>query len=384
MKKILINASNLHVGGGIQVAASFIFEFSKMLEEFSNFDIYIYASTEVNKNLVLQGVNVKILNSYTVLDVNGLEALIPSVSRKFKGFDLIFTLFGPFYSLITAPVHIVGFAQAWIIYPNNDCYSMLSFVKRIKTKLIYWTKSHFFKLANELVVELDHVKHGVITQLGVSPDKVHVVHNCISSIYFYESKWQSLVINKFAGFIRLGYLGRNYIHKNTALFPMIVTELEQIHGIKSRFYVTFTEQEWAACTPEFRSVCINVGPLTVAQCPSFYQAIDGVVFPSLLECFSATPLEAMVMEKPLFASDRAFNRDICGPYAHYFDPLSATSAAQSIAKIFNLTAPNPDALRAARQHALQFSNSRKRAEKYLALLVSKVNQPHTPKKPSLV
>lgn len=33
MKKILINASNLHVGGGVQVAASFITELSQILKE---------------------------------------------------------------------------------------------------------------------------------------------------------------------------------------------------------------------------------------------------------------------------------------------------------------------------------------------------------------
>jgi glycosyltransferase involved in cell wall biosynthesis len=172
-------------------------------------------------------------------------------------------------------------------------------------------------------------------------------------------------------------LGRNYIHKNTAIFPEIVDALKNTHNIIAKFFVTFTEEEWHRCSPKFKSVCVNVGPLAVAQCPSFYKSLDAVVFPSLLECFSATPLEAMAMEKPLFASDRSFNRDICGLHAYYFDPLDPASAAQSIASVFTGTCPDTVALQAAREHAINFSNSKERAEKYMALLMG-----DTPAKPT--
>jgi len=75
------------------------------------------------------------------------------------------------------------------------------------------------------------------------------------------------------------------------------------------------------------------------------------------------------MEKPLFASDRPFNRDICGPHAHYFDPLDPSSAAQAIANVFKGNGPDPIALKAAREHAINFSSPKERAEKYLALLM---------------
>ena len=58
--------------------------------------------------------------------------------------------------------------------------------------------------------------------------------------------------------------------------------------------------------------------------------MDAIIFPSLLECFSATPLEAMAMEKPFFASDREFIRDVCSDYALYFDPEDPISAANVI------------------------------------------------------
>ena len=52
MKKILINASNLHVGGGVQVAASFITELSQILKEQKiNADCSVIVSTSVKRSL---------------------------------------------------------------------------------------------------------------------------------------------------------------------------------------------------------------------------------------------------------------------------------------------------------------------------------------------
>ena len=371
MPRVFINASNLHVGGGVQVAVSFINELLRSSMAANKFTFF--ASTEVHENLLSIGCDISRFSHYEVVNIHGVEVMRSKADGKLDQQDTVFTLFGPLYRLRPPFKCIVGFGQSWIIYPNNECYAMLPFIVRLKTRLKYWVQAQFFKRADILVVELEHVKQGLIRELGIPAKRIHVVHNCISSIYLDETVWQTVEAPKLEGYLRLGFLGRNYLHKNTAVFPAIADTLEQQHGLKVRFYVTFTEQEWAACTPEFRAVCINVGPLSVAQCPRFYQALDGVVFPSLLECFSATPLEALAMEKPLFASDRSFNRDICGLHAHYFDPLSPATAAQAIANVFNGAGPNPEALRVAREHAIHFSSPKERAEKYLTLLMSDTN-----------
>src|SRR5690606_15046068 len=100
----------------------------------------------------------------------------------------------------------------------------------------------------------------------------------------------------------------------------------------------------------------------------FYRAMDAVIFPSLLECFSATPLEAMAMEKPLIASDRPFNRDVCSDHAHYFDPMAPDTAADQVAKLFSNGTADVNALRLAREHAINFASPRERAQRYLEIL----------------
>lgn len=74
------------------------------------------------------------------------------------------------------------------------------------------------------------------------------------------------------------------------------------------------------------------------------------------------------MKKPLFASDRRFNRDVCSSYANYFDPLSAASAADAIGLYFRSGRLDEIALKTAQEHALCFSSAEERADKYLALL----------------
>lgn len=366
MKTTLINTSNLHVGGGVQVATSAISEIAKVVSPTDGLSALLSSEVEDNLRALSQSQTDSI--QFETLDVHGLAPFNIPARRKLNTYRIIFTIFGPLYRW-RPPFHsVVGFAQPWIIYPHNECYGRMSLLQRLRTRLKFWLQGKFFKRADVLIVELEHVKQGLVRELGIDPRKIYVVHNCLSSLYKNESTWQPLAIPKIDCDLRLGFLGRNYMHKNTSIFPEIAELLEAQHGIKARFYVTFSEAEWQACTPAFRAVCVNVGIINVGQCPTFYKAIDGVVFPSLLECFSATPLEAMAMERPLFASDRPFNRDVCMDHAHYFDPLSPQSTVDKIAQVFSNGGPDKVALKAASNHAITFSSAQERAEKYLALI----------------
>ncbi len=370
----LINTSNLHVGGGVQVATSFIGELTSMPTLPPG--LVVWASSAVDANLRKLGCDLSALPGYEVVNSHGLKLLRSPLERRLQVFDAVFTVFGPLYVSKLAGINITGFAQPWIIHPNTDSELVLSWPQRWLNRLKFGLQTVFFRQANQLVVELDHVRAGLLRRGIGSPTSIHVVCNSLSSLYAYPSCWQAVAVADTDADIKLGFVGRNYAHKNTRIFPALIDLLRRDHGIKASIYVTFTEEEWAACDDTFRAVVTNVGPLFVAQCPTFYSRMDAVIFPSLLECFSATPLEAMAMEKPLFASDRPFNRDVCQGHAHYFDPLSPVSAAQAIAQVFLSGGPNPDALAAAREHAINFSSPMERAQQYLALLMKAASKTH--------
>lgn len=372
-KRVLINASNLHVGGGVQVAVSFLMELESMLQTLP-FSVDIWASSEVSANLLSSGSAVLQYEGYKTIDTFGLRFLFSRLQVDLMGYDLVFTVFGPVYSFLSMHNHVVGFAQPLIIYPDVRIGKEVDFLSGFVSKVKFGVQWFFFRRAGRLVVELGHVRERLVNIKCASVDRVDVVNNCVSSIYFDEAKWLSVpgLKVKRGGVIRLGLVARDYPHKNLDFLLQLARELRECSDLCFEFYVTLDCQEWDRRESEFKREIINVGPLSVAQCPDFYRFLNGVVFPSLLECFSATPIEAMVMKVPLFASDRGFVRDCCREHAVYFDPLNPKSAAKVISDWF--MAQGPDArlewVENAYRHVKALPNSRDRALAYVGIIGS--------------
>lgn len=366
-KKILINSANLHVGGGIQVAVSFIYEMTKISEyNFSNIDIIV--SDSVHQGLIALNTDISIFNNYRVLNLNGAKAFFSTFNNEIKKYDVVFTIFGPNYLRDQAKKEIVGFAQPWIIDFNNDLTKKMNVSTKIKERIKRYLQWLIFKRANLFIVELEHVKEKLINIKKINPSKIKIAYNSVSSIYFNKSQWSKISFEKTSADLHLGIISRNYKHKNLSILPDVAKLLLNKYNLHVNFYVTFNQIEWSVQSKDFKQNIINVGTLLPNECPSFYQKIDGVIFPSLLECFSATPLEALIMKKILFASDRDFVRDVCGNYAIYFDPLNIDSIAKVIVSYFHSDKNYSEYLENARNHAINFSNARNRALKYLEII----------------
>lgn len=367
-KKICINASNLHSGGGVQVAVSFIFELSQ-IETPSDLDVYIMVSTKVHENLLSIGCDLSSESYYEVYDSFGISALWSGLAVKLKDYDVVFTVFGPLYVFALSGKEITGFAQAWISSADDWLYRQFSFFYRAKARLKYAIQLFFFRKSDKLIVELDHVRNSLIGRIGIKGVKIEVVHNCLSSLYLRPDSWRVLCAPIEKRSYSIGFVARDYPHKNIDILPSIKQILLQRHGLAVDFFVTLTPDEWSHKSTFFKHSIVNAGALEVSQCPTFYSMMDAVIFPSLLECFSATPLEAMAMNKPLFASDRGFVRDVCGEFAFYFDPSDPDAVAEVIATYIMHVASNDGArLAAAKRHAFSFSDSKIRALRYVEII----------------
>ena len=366
-KLALINASNLHSGGGTQVAISFIHELSLMVDhDFSH--IHIITSSEVDKGLSRLNTKLGGFGNYKVINNYGLQALRSPLNNIIRNYDLVFTVFGPNYLRVKAKKDIVGFAQPWIINFDNPISQKLSFLNRNKLWMKFNLQWLFFIRSDHYVVELEHVKEKLIHNKKVQDKNISVVYNTVSSLYKDSNKWGLIELNKPENQLALGIVTRDYPHKNLDILPKVAQSLKLNHNLSVHFYTTLNNEEWSKRGSLFKSYVSTVGSLSPEECPSFYQQIDGVIFPSLLECFSATPLEAMVMEKPLFASDRDFVRDVCHDYAIYIDPLDADDIALKIANYFQSDKINTTQLKEAKEHAFNFSSARSRAEQYLKII----------------
>lgn len=323
MKHVLINASNLRFGGGVQVASSFINDLMTLDNCIDAF-VTIIVSDEVCSNLIyLENENLKIINFSEISIFNKFKFCF------FNRFDCVFTVFGPSYYLFRTKFHLTGFALPWMIYRDNEIFLKYSFFKKMKVRLFHFLKKSFLELNDGYVVEAMHVKKKLSEYLKLGTRDVHIVSNCCSDVFLKKECWEKVEYNKKEGFYYISYISRDYSHKNIDILPYVAKELIK-SGIFVKFLVTLTKSEYESKTKDFKIHCDNVGLLKLNQCPSLYDISDAVIFPSYLECFSAMPIEAMVMKKPLFASDRYFVKEFCGQYPFYFEPSSFLSIANSI------------------------------------------------------
>ncbi len=367
MKKILINCSNLHVGGGVAVATSFIDCLSVIQHD--DIDISLLLSSEVDQNLSALGVDPSLFTQYIVKDFFGLNALWKGLDNYFRDIDLVFTVFGPAYYLFPRAYHIVGFAQPYIVYPSNPISKNLSIPKKLIMRVKYKIQEWFYSRANSLVVELEHVERALRHKRLFMKKTIHIVYSSVHSVFNEPDKWGFLEIPFFPGSIKLGIISRNYPHKNLEILPDVKKRLQREYGLNVEFFVTLRDEEWMNCSLIFRKEIVNVGGLDLNQCPTFYSFMDGVIFPSFLECFSAVPIEAMMSKKPLFASDLPFIRDVCSCYCNYFKPSDSVDIARSISEYFYETEDQKAMfIDNAYNFVQEYPCPEKRASKYLSII----------------
>jgi glycosyltransferase involved in cell wall biosynthesis len=364
--RILLNFSNIRTGGGLQVAISFLTELNA--QQLSRcYDVFLSSAVaEAIPSKVFQNSNLKI----TIFDSIGIKGLFSKFSFSQAQYHVSFTLFGPKYTLTRSKNEIVGFAQPWISTPNNPLYKQMRFIDRLVTRFKFDIQSLFFRRSDRLVVELDHVKNGLAKHHLLGKIPVTVVKNALSSLYYDKDVWCEIEDIKVHKGLKLGLIARDYPHKNIAVLGDVAKLLNDHYGINVRFYLTLNSDEWKYHKEKFGVYGISVGPLSVYQCPRFYELMDGIVFPSLLECFSATPLETLFMGKPLFASDRGFVRDVCGEHALYFDPIDPHSIAAVIASFFLGATHDFELVEDAAKHVQHFSTAPQRALDYISIIES--------------
>lgn len=372
---IVLNASNLQGGGAVQVATSLVCELeSSLLKE----DIVLVLSSVVFKECTAIGVDFKGFRALHQIDHFGFKPFNKGLQEIFRNADLVFTVFGPLYLWRQPKISIVGFAQPWILYPASEAYLALPRSKRAITRLKYAIQQWFFRRnSSMMIVEAEHARKRLAALFPSLP--VVVVPNALNSVFLdaiMSDRAKALAKHAWPPYhsvrhVTLGHVGRAYSHKNLSILPAVRQTLWDRYGVKATIRTTLNEAEWASQSEAFRSSIENVGALSLRECISFYQDLDGVIFPSLLECFSAAPLEAMAMRLPLFASDRAFVRDFCGDIPFYFDPLDPGDIAAAIVRCLDL-APEELAARLDQgvSHVLAQPTAKDRGKRIAELLTS--------------
>lgn len=364
---LLVNTSNLYIGGGLQVGISVIEEFTKLKINF-----IAAVSPPIFEQLSKQAKKSCTVITSTPSGIFNFSARkkLDDLVKKYKITE-VFTVFGPSYWKPRVKNHLVGFAQAWLIYNTSIIFDKLLLKEKIKIIILSFIQPFYFKYnSTKLVTETDDVRLKIGKRLNISYKNVFTVSNTISSVFYEPKNYDRQILNRLPiknDDIWLLTIAHDYPHKNLG----IIAELIQKLPSRFKFILTVDDEFKIKIPAEFQDRVITVGKVSSAQCPPLYEVCDALFLPTLLECFSVSYVESMYMEKPIFTSNRAFAKTICEDAAYYFDPLKADDIADTIITAYeNLLVINEKCVH-GKELVTRFPSAKERAEKYLSILYAK-------------
>lgn len=369
---LIINLSNLYVGGGIQVGLSFINELNKSK---SNDNFYLFVSkpiiNQIDKNKFGEKFHFYLIPKPSLFLIGRFSN--NKLLKKLENFikpDITFTLFGPSYWKPKS-THITGFADGWVYNPNSIAYDKLPPIKRIQRIIVCKAKGFFLrKDASFFIVETSDAKKKLADTLNIVKNKIFVVGNTYSDIF--RKKEYTDVNNKYyiklppkqKNEYRLVYISHNYENKNLKIITKILPLLKN-ENIK--FILTIDQKEFDKTFYLFKKNIINLGPISHFSCPSVYKQCDALFAPTLLETFSAAYPESMKMGLPILTSNLSFAQNICKDAALYFNPLQPYDIVKKIKLLINDKTLHQNLLKKGKNRLKNFETAKSRALKYLYL-----------------
>lgn len=369
---VLINASNLKVGGGVQVALSII---ESLMNDNRGISFYFVVSEPIKLQLNItdylnHNVYICDINIYKYFDYVNSKKYLSKLELE-HNIDIVFSIFGPSFWKPKKAKHLVGFANAWLVSPRSSAYKVYPFlsgiISRIKNMVL--AKSLYDK-DNQYVTETMVMKQRFCSAFKCVPDSIDVVSNCLSPYFSNVSDLKYDVLEKVDG-IKFLTISHNYPHKNLESICEVGKLLREM-GYKFIFVVTFTEQQYDVMSDVFKDFTYNWGPVDLRDCPKLYNSCDALYLPTLIECFSVSYLEAMAMKKPILTSDLPFAHDVCGKSAFYFDPYNRNDIALTISKFIDLYVNSPDEIDLIVESyegiLLKFGDNEQRVNSYLKIL----------------
>lgn len=367
--KVLIDCSAIHTGGGLQVALSFI---NDLPEDNSLHDLNLYMSKEIEDALIKKNSDYR--KSFKTVKVKYRNILFEILLNFnwYRNFDIVFCLFGPAYFIFKPRRLISGFARPSLIYPEMD-YNQL-YIKRVMQRIKNTVHYLLLMRSDEFIVETKRVRDLLRSKLrnGNRDKKISVVYNCLSQEFVQAKSDRATYCKNFdksVDSVNFLYVGSNYAHKNLNILSTVFDELKNILHINIRLFVTMSDNDFDALNDNLKTYCHNLGYVNPGSLQSLMGQCDALLFPTLLECFSITPIEAMYCELPIICSDRPFIREFCKDTPFYFEPHDSSSITNAILDFINSDERRlNDKTAKGRTLAMSYDNSLIRTNKYLKRL----------------
>ena len=364
--RIIINTTNLKLGGALQVAISFIYESI----HFTDNDYYIFLSPTMKKEIdtkvfpdnfifyTFQNPSRFILFDKIIEQLNEAEKQIAP--------DCVFSVFGPTYWKPKAK-HVMGFANGLYLYGDLPYMKEMSLFEKVKLNMKkYYHKILLKNNANLYVVQTQDMKNRFSKFIDKPKDKIKVISGKYHSIFENEIKDLKLLPVKKENEFWFVTISAFYPHKKLEIINQLVKIIKE-KNLQIKFVLTIDNSILESKFKESKEYIINLGTVKLEECPYIYSRTDALFLPTLVESFSASYPEAMKMQKPILTSNYSFAKTVCKDSALYFNPFDTNDIMKQIMKIYSDKEIYNNMVKKGLEVVEELPSVKNRAEEYLNL-----------------
>jgi N-acetyl sugar amidotransferase len=367
--RILVNASTLVSGGGVQVGVGYI----KSTFRLSNNEYFYLVSRAIYNELLPLMQDAQREKMYlierspgTVLGWIYFYLVVRGVEKRFKP-DIVYSIgFPSYYSFDAA--EIGRYTNPWDIFPEPLPWHVFSSpLGRLRLRLATNIRRIFARRAFYFETQTPYARDCISEALRIPVERVSVIPNSINPEYKKYADREYAVESQ--GLLpalphRAFCIAADHLHKNLKIIPDIALTLLECHNLRVTFVFTLPRDSatWriisrSAASLGVEDLVINEGILSISECIAQYNKSSFVLLPTLLEVFSASYLEAMIMNRPIVTSDLGFARDICGSVAIYAKSNDVNDFARKIHLLLESPRVYQDCVHYGRRRFLDFPST---------------------------
>jgi glycosyltransferase involved in cell wall biosynthesis len=332
--RLIINTSNLKKGGALQVASAFM----EGLKSYNQHDYFVFLSPALSLSINKKDFS----DNFTFYTVGNVSPLIffSKVSKYLSLLedeikpDCIFSIFGPTYWRPKGR-HVMGFANGLYLYSDLPYLKRLPILKKVTFNLL--KGYHRFLLMNNAdlyVVQTSDMRDRLSIFLSISKKKILVIYGAYHPIFNDKVHDLGMLPIKKSNEFWFVTISAYYPHKNLEVLDKVVRVLATKNlKVKIKFVLTIPHEVFKDKFQNSNSMLVNVGPVDLDKCPYLYSKTDALFLPTLVESFTASYPEAMIMKRPILTSDYSFSRSVCKDSALYFNPYDVEDIVSKIVQI---------------------------------------------------
>lgn len=364
--RIIINNASTFKGGAEQVALSFIEECKKHAENEYAVVIGKNLASQINIHDYPDNFQFHIIEKRPATGLFNFYKTMQWLNKLEKDFrpDCVISTGGHGYWKPKAP-HVSGYNMAHYIYPESPYFKTLSIKKRMYWKVRKAFDFFFYGRVDALIGQTKDVSQRL--QQYFTSKKVFTVPNTVHSVFTNPPITNKKLPAKTKGEIRLLTVSANYPHKNLAVINEVIEVFRKRAYENIRFVLTLPQDAFQNTFPDKtkRNFIYNVGPAPIKEVPALFKECDFMFLPTLLECFSASYVEAMHMNTPILTSDLGFAHTVCSDAALYFNPLDANEIAEQIIRLINDQELQKDMVKKGEKLLKSYNTPESRAQQFL-------------------